>query len=727
MNFTARSSGIAAIRAAAGLLALLAAAPFLSGLLHRTGGIPAPPLDDTWIYLQYARQAAEGEPFRYGPGAGFSTGASSLLHLALLVPGWWVGFHGASFGGFAIALGVAELAAALFLAGWCVARFTMMAGADAGADAAADGRAGDGLTLPGPATLAGLAAALLLAARGHVVWAALSGMDTILLAAALGAVAARVAVAGPGPGLAWWMAGGLGFVRPEGIPLGFTALAVLWFESWRRRAGAGGPGARAAGSAVRGLTWLGAMALLLSPALLNVLLVGSPQWDSMRVKGLWSETRPDVLATLLRELPSVWGEIALLPIDDFHRFRLSTVPGAAFAALVLAGFLPGWWMALTGRLGAAGRILALWIPLQVLLGGMSPGWHSHYHRYQIPLLWPVTVLMVTGWWRLAGPARAGGAPSRARALLPLAATAAVLLLLAGGYRQMAGLYARNGANILEQQVRVGRWIHDNTPPDTRVAVNDAGAIAYFGGRPIVDLVGLVSHGWSPASRQGSGALFERLESLPAAERPDLFAWYPRWFPQLAATNFGGPVLFKVDLVDNTICGDRLKQVQRIDWSLAGSGDRPVQRLELIRDFGMTLVDSVDVADQASEAAHAYRWYDTFRDRLREFPTAGPDGGVAMDGGRWIADGESMRVRARPGQWLVLVMRTEGEKADTLDVSVNGRPAGVLGLPRLAAAWSEPLLQIPDSLVVDSLLTVEVRWRRSATGDGYGSYHYWFLQ
>ena len=43
------------------------------------------------------------------------------------------------------------------------------------------------------------------------------------------------------------------------------------------------------------------------------------------------------------------------------------------------------------------------------------------------------------------------------------------------------------------------------------------------------------------------------------------------------------------------------------------------------------------------------------------------------------------------------------------------------------AFSEPMLQIPDSLVTDSTLTVSIAWRRSRGGDGYGSYHYWFLQ
>jgi len=37
------------------------------------------PLDDAYIYLQYAARAAEGHPFSYGPGEPPSTGLTSLL------------------------------------------------------------------------------------------------------------------------------------------------------------------------------------------------------------------------------------------------------------------------------------------------------------------------------------------------------------------------------------------------------------------------------------------------------------------------------------------------------------------------------------------------------------------------------------------------------------------------------------------------------------------------
>jgi hypothetical protein len=452
------------------------------------------------------------------------------------------------------------------------------------------------------------------------------------------------------------------------------------------------------------------------------MLTGSPRWDSMEVKGLWSETRPDVLRELLQRIPGVWLEIAQLPFDDFRVAPWHPTTGWLLAVLLGAGFLVGWPMALSGRFGAAGILLALQAPLLASLGGLSPAWHSHYFRYQIPTVVPVSIIGVLGLVAI-------GRRLPAVARRPAAALVPVLLAvsLLPGYLRMRDLYGRNADNIHDQQMRVAEWIARTTAPGTRIALNDAGAIAYFGERPIVDLVGLVDHGWAAPGRQGAGALFERLESLPVTERPTLMAIYPKWFPYLVATHFAGDVLFKADLPDNTICGDRLKQVYRIDWSLAGSGALPVHRLELIRDFGMTVVDSVDVADLASEAAHGYSWGPRYRDRLREFPTAHPEGPVVLDGGRWIAGGESMRIRARPGEWLALVLRTESERDAALDVRVNGRPAGRVVIARMGALFSEPILQIPDSLVTDSLLTVDVEWVRDPRGDGYTSYHYWFLQ
>jgi hypothetical protein len=703
MISSARLPAVRLFGAAAGLLALSVAVAFLTSLLTRTGGALAPPLDDTLIYLQYARRLAEGHPFSYTEGAAPSTGATSLLHLLLLVPGWWLGFHGSSFIGVALGLGAVYFGTTLFAAALAVRK----------------------LAPPnGVATWGAVTVLLVLALRGHLAWGALSGMDTGLWALALAALAALVALRGSGPGPAWWLAGGLGFVRPEGIVVGFVSLALLWLTDRRATDGGVAPEARARARRrlLRMATFVGALALLLVPPGLNVLLTGAPQWDSMTVKGLWSETRPDVLRGLLSRVPAAWLETALLPFDDFRVAPWHPAAGVLLAALLGGGFLVGWPAALLGRFGAAGRLMAVQVPLLIVLGGLSPAWHSHYFRYQIPTVVPVTILAVLG-LTLIGSRLPSSVRRPAALLVPVLLCVALL----PGFSRMRELYGRNADNIHDQQMRVAAWIEETTAPGTRIALNDAGAIAYFGERPVVDLVGLVDHGWATPGRQGAGALFERLESLPVTERPTLMAIYAKWYPYLVATHFAGEVLFKADLPDNTICGDRLKQVYRIDWSLAGSGTLPVQRLELIRDFGMTIVDSVDVADLASEQAHDYTWTPTYRDRLREFPTAHPEGPVVLDGGRWIAGGESMRIRARPGEWLALVLRTESEREAALDVRVNGRPAGRLEIPRLAAAFTEPILQIPDSLVVDSLLTVEVEWVRDPRGDGYTSYHYWFLQ
>lgn len=689
-------SGISAIRAAAGGFALLAGGACLVSGLSRTGGALSPPLDDTYIYLQYASRLADGHLFTYTEGASPSTGASSLLHLGLLVPGWWLGAHGSAFVGYALLLALVYLAGTLALAGL-----------------AARARAGGAMP---PALLA----ILLLAMSGHFVWGAMTAMDTGLFALALTAVVALVAARGPEPGPAWLLAGGLVFVRPEGLAYGLTALAILYGAAWWRGRGETDPRRRSRARLIRPLWLLAALGLASLPPLLNQWLTGSPQWDSMAVKGLWSETRPDVLQKLVERLPGVWGDIALLYVRNFRLESWNPAAGWLWTGLMGAGLAVGLFRAAAGRGGAAGRLLIAWIPLGILLGGLTAAWHSHYFRYQIPLLAPVALIAVDGWWALLR------IPGRRAGWLTAGLASILVVLLWPGAREMQILYGRNGANIHDQQEKVGRWLARQTPPGARIAVNDAGAIAYYSGRPILDLVGLVSHGWAEVNRQGPGALYERLESLAPADRPAFLAIYPDWFAYLVRTHFVGQVVMSADLVDNTICGGRLKQVFRPDWSLAGSGDGPVEHDDLIRDFGMTLVDRVDVADLASERAHDYRWTTSFRDRIREYPTAG-DGRVVLDGGRWVSEGESMRIRVHPGQWLIMALRTESERAVTLDVSVNGRPAGPIEVARQAGVFREPLLQIPDALVTDSLLTIDVRWRHDPHGDGYASYHYWFIQ
>src|SRR5262245_44301264 len=104
----------------AGALAALAIVCFQVGRLLRvertiTGGEICFPLDDTFIYLQYARAIAEGHPFVYTAGNAPTTGATSLLYPFLLVPPHLLHLAPSLCIGWTLALGALALVVSAFL------------------------------------------------------------------------------------------------------------------------------------------------------------------------------------------------------------------------------------------------------------------------------------------------------------------------------------------------------------------------------------------------------------------------------------------------------------------------------------------------------------------------------------------------------------------------------------------------------------------------------------
>ncbi|MBA3821276.1 MAG: hypothetical protein H0X17_20500, partial [Deltaproteobacteria bacterium] len=66
---------------------------FAVGVLQHTRPFGLP-LDDSYIYLTYAKQFGRGEPFTYFPGGGYSAGSTSVLWPMLLAPFWTLGARG---------------------------------------------------------------------------------------------------------------------------------------------------------------------------------------------------------------------------------------------------------------------------------------------------------------------------------------------------------------------------------------------------------------------------------------------------------------------------------------------------------------------------------------------------------------------------------------------------------------------------------------------------------
>src|ERR1041385_2539452 len=75
------------------LLAVAIAWAFAATTLAHTEHMGLP-LDDSYIYLTYAKQFGRGQPFTYFPGGGYSAGSTSVLWPMMLAPFWTLGARG---------------------------------------------------------------------------------------------------------------------------------------------------------------------------------------------------------------------------------------------------------------------------------------------------------------------------------------------------------------------------------------------------------------------------------------------------------------------------------------------------------------------------------------------------------------------------------------------------------------------------------------------------------
>lgn len=395
------------------------------------------PLDDAWIHQTYARNLALYGQFAYYPGQP-SAGSTSPLWSLLLGLGYLLGVD---FRLWSYAAGSLALA----LTGWMVFRLERR-------------------LFPEVRRAALLAGGFCLL-EWHMVWAAVSGMETALfvfLAMALFERAAslldgRGASATPG----WFWAGILGglltLTRPEGLVLlglvGLAAVVLRPGNSWLRPALA--------------LT-LGA-ALLVGPYLAwHLSLTGMPFPNTFYAKQ--QEYQPVIAAV---PFPVRWGQVALPPLVGAQFLLL---PGALWAIYRLArgrnwaALLPGLWAAL----------------FLTIYAWRLPVTYQH-GRYLMPV---IPALLIYGAGGTLSFLQAASGPA-GRVLGRTAVMAAlVLLLVFVGIGARA--YAEDVGFIEGEMVQVALWLDDNTAPDTLVAVHDIGAVGYFAKRPLLDLAGLVT-------------------------------------------------------------------------------------------------------------------------------------------------------------------------------------------------------------------------------------------
>jgi hypothetical protein len=123
-------------------------------------------------------------------------------------------------------------------------------------------------------------------------------------------------------------------------------------------------------------------------------------------------------------------------------------------------------------------------------------------------------------------------------------------------------YAWAVQNIDAMQVNLGRWVQAHTPPESRLAINDVGAIAYFGRREVIDVMGLVTPAILPYRRDGEAGVLRFLERAC----PDYLIVFPAWFPALSARADLFTAIHGIKLEHNTVAGADEMVVYETAWS-----------------------------------------------------------------------------------------------------------------------------------------------------------------
>ncbi len=668
-------------------LALLWLLLFVGSMLYHTGGRLALPLDDSFIYFQYARQAAQGHFLEYNTGAEPTAGATSLLYTLLLVPGFWLGLDGMGIALYALALGAVWLGLS--------ARLLLLLGHRLG----------------GP--FSGWAAALMFLLCGPLLWGYYSGMAIGLFAYAILLTLYLYLTQDRRAPLAATL---LALARPEGIALVLLLIALVAYR--------------------RALHWQWGVPLgaYVFQALLLAWWTGEAGASGIEAKWRFAEPHgslPEQIRAVFFDFAEFVKGILAGSLGHQTSVNLYAYDGnyrrmvfAPFIALfVLAELSYRLWGELSERKLGVATLGGAWFVGGVLLTCTLVEYDAHFNRYQQPFL-PLYILFAAlGLGRLD----AVGGEWGSKLARGLACFFGLWGLMSVGFFAVA--YGENCSDIRNQQVELAHFIDAELPPDARLAINDAGALRYFGGRQTIDLVGLTTAGNSAPWRHGSGSLFERLEAMPPDQRPQYFAIFPNWF-NFPEGLFLQP-LHRIRVFEPSII-DAEKVLYQAHWAADLSGEAIRNRTLLAE--GWRVVDKVDVADLASERRHGYRskvWVPVSGEAnlLMALSTTDDPRAVYIDGGRTVTGGERMEVALNAGQPAMVIMRTVTGIAQHFAVVANGKKIANVELPGgRGRQWLE--LVVGQIAAVDVHGRVEIETQPIHFGGDLRpivSFHYWVLQ
>jgi hypothetical protein len=701
-------------------------------------GMLASPLDDAYIHLQYAKQIAKGAYFQYQDGAPITSGETSFLYAHLLALGCLLGFHGTGL-----------LAWAQIIAFVCLAAiFYLLI------------QIGDNLSHP----RAGWGAAVLVFCSGCLAWAFWSGMEIALFTALLLFVCYLITCPVFSAKCLWYALGLLCLCRPEGMICAFVILMISVLSIFISSESFLFPFktndlhhsfiSRLKQFRMMHSSFMFFLFSIIGPPLFFYFSLGRVSGNSLLAKSLLYSP---ILTSFEKgmEFFSNVGSIGLFfmghPAATPHIGEY-LMPGTLLFAVIgviglfLSRSLSQKWFTAVAGLSLTTLIFAV-ATLEV--------WPLHNYRYLLPYFPLLFLFGIIGLETLFSWIKF-------QTLLPVTTLLLIAILLQTSYfPAWAGRFAKNAASIYEKQIQTSRWISRYLPSDRPIAINDAGALAYYGALKIYDLVGLVTNDTTLAYRMGEGGLYESLEHLSETERPHYAVVFPSWFQESAITYdiFYKPLVSFPDPFDRTFG----KTVYHINWSYAGMENQPRQAT---MKPNWIVKDSLDIADLRSEADHQYTfqvhhnrfpripvpfrrnfgyheeidelWPDIENEQEELIPILRQQGILnqfdIVDAGRRI-DGEEQFTLGNltAGKETYLIIRTcygMGERytfAYRMGVFVDNIYLGEWNVEGTSWNWYESIFTITGEAVKTDSLRIRIKNMRTQNYPYYASYYYWICQ
>ena len=402
------------------------------------------PLDDPWIHLCFARNLVEFGSFSYFRDQLVTSGSTSPLYTALLAA-----LYVFSKNEFIISyiLGI------LFFCLSALAFFKL---------ACRDFYSG---------AAAGAAAALLLALQPRLALIAVSGMETTLfIFIIIGALYFYKTAGSRGMGI---MLGLVLWCRPDGIILWVAIAADYLLQRLLRD---DSDAARTSMRTDKGMMTAFAIALIMAAAygVFNYTLSGELFPNTYKAKLTYYGAAPWQLF-LQRDVLAYFSSRELFPLSLF--FCIGA--GCSIYALLRGRYRPF-------------HIYLIFFCGFVAAYCLRLPFAHRFGRYMMPLIPCYIMLSLAG----LGAAAAGTArlfkKDIAGNMLWCACVAAALMTACSSINGYAREYAHFCKYHNDRHVAAGKWIDAHLPQEAFIATHDIGAIAYYGKRKILDMVGLVT-------------------------------------------------------------------------------------------------------------------------------------------------------------------------------------------------------------------------------------------